>query len=203
MIKARLVGKEFADDTKKGELFAGTPGLPLLRYSVSKRATNKCSEERECVGAMDVKNAFLYGRARRPIFIEVPAEDPRSQLDGVLAKLVGSLYGTRDAPLIWQDCLRGQMKLLRFIESLRAPCMFYHETKDVQTIAHVDDLFEDVYRGLADAFEMKCTDAGPETGNIEVEYLGRRTAFTENARGIHRDPKHAAILLKESGMEMC
>ena len=31
MIKARLVGKEFADDTKKGELFAGTPGLPALR----------------------------------------------------------------------------------------------------------------------------------------------------------------------------
>ena len=30
-IKARLVGKEFADDTKKGELFAGTPGGPALR----------------------------------------------------------------------------------------------------------------------------------------------------------------------------
>ena len=32
MIKARLVGKEFADDTKKGELFAGTPGRPALRH---------------------------------------------------------------------------------------------------------------------------------------------------------------------------
>ena len=87
-------------------------------------------------------SAFSYGRARRPIFIEVPAKDPRSQLDGVLAKVAGSLYGTRDAPVIWQDCLRCQMKVLGYKESLRIPCMFYHETKDVEMIAHVDVLFE-------------------------------------------------------------
>ena len=58
---------------------------------VSELATNKCGEERNCVAVMDVKSAFLYGRVRRPIIIEVHTEDPRSQLDGVLAKLVGSL----------------------------------------------------------------------------------------------------------------
>ena len=41
MIKARLLGKEFADDTQKGELFAGTPGHPSLRSLVSKLATTK------------------------------------------------------------------------------------------------------------------------------------------------------------------
>ena len=123
-----------------------------------------------------LKSAFFFGRARRPIFIEVPTEDPRSQLDGVLAKLVRSLYGTRDAPLIWQDCLRCQMKLLGFKESLRAPCMFYHKTRDVEMIAHVNDLFvvgclkddQDVCRGLAGAFEMKCTYAGYKTGTIKL-----------------------------------
>ena len=50
MIKARLVGKEFNDDTEKGELFAGTPGLPALRYLESKLATHKDGEERKCVG---------------------------------------------------------------------------------------------------------------------------------------------------------
>ena len=39
-----LVGKEFADDTKKEELFAATPGLPALRKFVSQLATNKCGE---------------------------------------------------------------------------------------------------------------------------------------------------------------
>ena len=70
-------------------------------------------------------------------FVEVFIEDPRSQLDGVLAKVVGSLCGTRDAPMIWQDCLRCQVKLLGFTESLRVPCVFYHETKGVEMVAHV------------------------------------------------------------------
>ena len=103
------------------------------------------------------------------------------------------------------------MKLLGFKESLRVPCKFYQETKDVEMVAHVDDIFvvgcskdvQDVYRGLASAFERKCKYAGPKTGNGEVECLGRRIVYTENGREIHGDPKHAAILLKETGMEMC
>ena len=60
MIKARLVGKEFADDAKKGELFAGTPGPLALRYLVSMLATYTCSEERKCVGVMDVQKVPSY-----------------------------------------------------------------------------------------------------------------------------------------------
>ena len=169
----RFVGKEFADDTKKGELFSGTPGLPALRYLVSKLATYSHGEARSSVAFVDVKSAFLYGRARRPFFIEVPAEDPRSQEEGMLAKLIGSLYGTRDAPLIWQDCLRNEMKRLGFVESLRVPCLFFHAFMNVEMIFHVDDLFvvgplenvKKVYHGLAESFEMKCKNAGPETGN--------------------------------------
>ena len=100
MIKAPLVGKEFADDTKKGELFAGTPGLPALRYLVSTLATNTCDEARRCVGVVEVKSAFSHGPTRRPNFIKVPTEDPGSKLHGVSAKVVGSLCGTRDAPMI-------------------------------------------------------------------------------------------------------
>ena len=59
MIKACLVGKEFADETKKRGLLARTPRLPALRYSVTKLATNGCSEERTCVGVMDVNQFFF------------------------------------------------------------------------------------------------------------------------------------------------
>ena len=159
---------------------------------------------------MDVKSAFFFRRVRRPIFIEVPTEGRRSQLDGVLAKWVGSLYGARDAPMIWQDCLRCQMKLLGFKESLRLPRMLYRETKGLEMIAHVDDLFvgclkdvQEVHRGLADSFEIKCTYAGPKTGNSEDEYLGQCIVFTENGPKINGDPRHAAFfLLKETGMKL-
>ena len=32
-------------------------------------------------------------------------------------------------------------ELLAFRESLRAPCVFYHEAKGVEVVAHVDDFF--------------------------------------------------------------
>ena len=78
-------------------------------------------------------------------------------------------------------------------------------------IAHIDDLVvvgclkdvQDVCRGLAGTFEMKCTYAGPKTGTIKLSTWARRIVFTENGMEIHGVPKHAAILLKEIGMEMC
>ena len=78
-------------------------------------------------------------------------------------------------------------------------------------IAHIDDLFlvgcltnvQHVHRGFGGAFEMKCTNAGPKTGKSEVEYLERRIVFTENGLEFQGDPRHAGILLKETGMEMC
>ena len=103
--------------------------------------------------------------------------------------------------MIGRDCLRGQIKL------------FNHETKGVEMIAHVDDLFvvgclkdvQDVCRSFADASDLKRTDAGPKTGNHEVEHLGWSDEFfsRKTGRKFHGDPKHAAVLLKETEMEMC
>ena len=50
----------------------------------------------------------------------------------------------------------------------------------------------DVCRGLAGALVMKCTCAGPKTGNNEDVYLVRRIVFPEIGLVIHGDPKHAA-----------
>ena len=135
---------------------------------------------------MDVISPFLsLVVLDDPLSSRFSTADPRSQLDGVLTTLVGSLCGRCDAPLIWQNCLRCRMKLLGFKESLRVPCKFYQETKDVEMVAHVDDIsvvgcskdVQDVYRGLASAFERKCKYAGPKTGNGEVEYLVRRIVY--------------------------
>ena len=108
-------------------------GFPRCGTKCSKLATNTCDEARRCVGVMDVKSAFSYGRTRRPNFIEVPTEDPGSKLRGASAKVVGSLCGTHNTPMIWQDCFRCQMKVLGFLYLLRVPCMFHHETKKVST----------------------------------------------------------------------
>ena len=56
-----------------------------------------CTEghEKHIMGLLDVKGAFLYGQAKRHVFVRLT--------DGRLAKFVKSLYGTRDAPQIWSD----------------------------------------------------------------------------------------------------
>ena len=140
VLKARLVGREFADNTLRGELFAGTPGLSSLRYMVSRAATTQDSWEPKSIAIMDVKTAFLYGNSRRRIYIRVPHEDPRSTQPGKVALLKKALYGTRDASQIWQDELRSTLKELNFTESHRIPCLFWNQLTQVEVIVHVDDL---------------------------------------------------------------
>ena len=135
-------------------------------------------------------------------------EDPRSQLDGVLVKVVGSSYGPRDSPMIWQDRLRFQMKLLGFKESLRVPCLFFHGTKGVEVIAEVDDLFvvgclndvKHVCHGLRLKLNAHMLDKRRET--VKFSNWGRRTVFVENGLEIHGDIRRMQPF-QETRMDMC
>ena len=46
---------------------------------------------------MDVKRAYFYALAKRPLFIELPVKDRLPGDEGSLAQLNLSLYGIRDA----------------------------------------------------------------------------------------------------------
>ena len=133
MSKAQFVGKELEDDIEKGELFAGTLRLPALRYSVSKLATHRRGEARHSVAVMNVKSAFLYGRPRHPNFIDVIAEDPKSQEEGVLPKWVGTLFATRNAPLHGRSPKPCEVGGSCAVPPCSAHCF--------EVLAHVEDLF--------------------------------------------------------------
>ena len=61
--KARLVAREFNTGDKRGESFAGTPGLMAIRTMIS-RATTKCENgARRPIMLADVRTAFLFGDA--------------------------------------------------------------------------------------------------------------------------------------------
>ena len=107
-IKARLVCREFAQkDGRDGELFAGTLGLTAVRLLLSMHCTGKSSNK--ILALLDVKGAFLYGTARRHVFVRLP--------DGRVVKLIKSLYGTRDAPMIWADHLADTLTKLGLIRT--------------------------------------------------------------------------------------
>ena len=88
---------------------------------------------------LDVKRAFLYGKARRDIYIKLPPEDPMYGT-GVVGKLERSLYGTRDAPQIWQDELKSSMEELGFRSCLSNPGVYIQDETGVLAVAHVDDV---------------------------------------------------------------
>ena len=212
MIKARLVGQEFADSTMRGELFAGTPGLPALRYLISKLATVSPGREKMSLAILDIKSAFLYGKARRKIAIELPPEDPRRDSGANVGLLNKSTYGTRDAPMIWQDHLRGVLTAMGFKESLSVPCTFRHPETNVNIEVRVDDIFavgdeadlKWMIEQLKKQYDLKNKIIGPNEHQEKcASYLGRVISFTSAGVMMEPDKKHVETLLKEAGMESC
>ena len=94
--RLRLVGREIKTDERL-DLFAATPPLESLRYIISKRASNQTSGRRFCILSLDIKRAYSYAKATRPVYIQIPIEDRQLGGEGMVGRLNLSLYGTRDA----------------------------------------------------------------------------------------------------------
>ena len=71
-IRARLVGKEFRT-TSDDSLYAATPPLEALRVVISHAATeSKDGSQTRAVMINDVRRAYFYAKATRPIYIKIP-----------------------------------------------------------------------------------------------------------------------------------
>ena len=89
---------------------------------------------------IDVKKAFLYGRIDRTVYVELPAEDPMSESGLYVGQLEKAMYGTRDAPAVWQEELESTLKAMGFTSCISTPCLYFHEGLDLRVVAHVDDM---------------------------------------------------------------
>ena len=72
--RSRLVGREIKTD-ERPDLFAATPPLESLRCIISKCASNQTSGGRFCILSSDIKRAYFYAKAIRPVYIQIPIED--------------------------------------------------------------------------------------------------------------------------------
>ena len=91
--KARLVAREFNTGDKRGELFAGTPGLLAMRTVIS-RAMKRCENgATRSIMLADVKTAF-----RRSLYVELPPEDPSPASGRFVGKLERDMYGNSRCP---------------------------------------------------------------------------------------------------------
>ena len=89
---------------------------------------------------MDVSRAFFYAKSLRRLWVELPPEMKAQGSDRV-AEVTQAMYGTRDAPLAWQEEITRKLKGLGFIPTVPEPCCFYHKSKELYIVIHVDDFF--------------------------------------------------------------
>ena len=160
---------------------------------------------------MGIKTAFLYGDARRSMYIELPAEDPMSKSGNFVGRLCRSFYGTRDAPMIWQDHLRATLLRLGFEEAATRPGYFRHRDRDLDVCVHVGDLLTAgevtnlkwMRDALLEVYDLKAEMIGADDGmSKEAVYLGRNLKWVpdEGVR-VHPDQRHVQRLLKYLGLE--
>jgi len=137
-VRCRFVAQEFAGNDARDDLFAGTPPLFAARMVVSIAATSRTAMH--SLMALDVGCAFLYAKAERDIYIEMPSSDPMSVSGFHVGKLNRALYGTRDAPTLWQKELGKTLAALGFTPSKLHPGVFWSTQRGIVLVSHVDDI---------------------------------------------------------------
>ena len=206
LVKCRFVGMEFAND-RRDDLFAGTPPLWAARLLVSKAASRRRS--RTSLMVMDVASAFLYADVLREIFIELPREDTEGIQKGMVGRLRKALYGTRDAPLAWQEELSRSLNEWGFKRSKLHPALFTHIEKGIDLVIHVDDMLCSGTAEDLEWFAAVCRSKYEVTRKIiqeageELSYLGRKIRKTIRGFEWEADPRHLDTLMNEWGMKNC
>ena len=135
-VRCRLVAQELGYGQRMDELFAGTPSLMAVKLILHHAAKGGGGAE-QGIMVLDVKRAFLYGQIRRRVYIELPQQDSRSADKSVVVVLRKAMYGTPDAPQIWQEEVEKAMRDLGFELSILHSST---RIRNVIVVIHVDDL---------------------------------------------------------------
>ena len=146
---------------------------------------------------------------RRKIYIELPTSDPQHGSDkvGLLRK---ALYGTCDAPQIWQFEVRRTLENLGFRRCALQPSVYIHDAKEILLVIHVDDFLvaasqdalDWVYKEVSKVYELKqkMISSAPEDAH-ETTYLNKK--MKSNWMSYEGDEKHADVLLCDWGLALC
>ena len=130
----------------------------------------------------------------------------------LVARLVKSLYGTRDAPQLWARHVGKTLRGLGYTETKGAPGVYCYKQKDVEITLHVDDFLVvgeeehllELKTALGKVYKLKGKVLGADEGDSkEGVYLGRRLQWCDWGIEMEGNPKHIQELLKTTGMESC
>ena len=86
---------------------------------------------------VDVARAHFCAPARREIYVSPPEECGLPE--GYVARLLKSMYGTRDAAQNWEAEYSECMEIIGFNRGIASPCVFVHSERNIRCVIHGDD----------------------------------------------------------------
>ena len=199
--RSRWVAKQFKTNNDF-ELFAATPPLDALRYVISTAASMKNGS----LMSNDVSRAYFYAPATRNIFVELPEEAGHGP--GKCARLLKSLYGTRDAATNWSKAYTDILESIGFEVGVSNPCLFKHKSRSITTLVHGDDFLsaasdedlEWMKSELGKNLEIKTQKIGRKEKTQQMTFLGRVITWEESGIKYEADPRHAEIVIQSLGL---
>ena len=166
MVREIKAAKRPEDQLPQNLLFSSTPPLELeaVRLLCSLWSTKRFSKgnQKLKLGLWDISRAHFYGRPTRRIFIQLP---PEEQTGGELMRglLEKSMYGTQDAPAIWQAHYTALLESFGFVRGKLNASVLFGEKDGARVLVHGDDFLaladkqglEDIDSMLRSAYERK------------------------------------------------
>ena len=126
------MAKEY-NDLVDTNLVAATPPIEAFRFLVSKAATTGGGEKTAMLN--EVSRAIFNAKAKKEVYIQLPAEDVGPREKDFAGRLNPCLYGTRDAAMNWQECVAEYLTKIGFQQGRAYPGLYYNKEKEA---VHVD-----------------------------------------------------------------
>ena len=138
-LKARYVAKGF--NQIAGLDFQETFS-PVIKYSTVRLLLSIATMNGWHLKQLDVKNTFLHGPLAEPVYVSQPPDFEDPTFPNHVWKLNKALYGLRQAPRAWFNCLNSYLLHYGFTCSIADPSLFIYHHQDVIIILllYVDDI---------------------------------------------------------------
>ena len=205
--RSRLVAQEL-NQSKRDDIFAATPPLEALKLVLSVLASTRRQKYWK-LDSIDIKRAYFHAKAKRDIYVRLPAEDHQ---DGMCGKLVKAMYGTRDAASNWAAAYMEFMTNQGFAVGKVTPCLFWHKDRQLIVETHGDDFTNigtednlDWFKSsIKKTFEFKHkARLGPDARDDKSVRILNRIISWEDGVGINyeADQRHAEILVEAMNLQ--
>jgi hypothetical protein len=137
--KARLVIKGYSQ--KEGEDFFDTYS-PMARLTIIRVLLFLAASHGLIVHQMDVKTTFINGELDEEIYMEQPARFVANCQEGMVCKLLKSLYGLKQEPKQWHEKFDRTLTSAGFVVNEIDKCVYYRYGGGERVILclYVDDI---------------------------------------------------------------